>query len=376
MAYLEGRTLKELAAERPLPVEQILDIAAQAAAGLGHAHAKGFVHRDVKSANIMVAPGGRVTITDFGLAKQKGQADVAREATTVGTIAYMSPEQTEGADVDHRSDIWSLGVVLYELATRTMPFGGDYDEAIIYSILNTNPEPIAARRPGLPDEIGSIVMKAMAKDPEARYQSADEMLSDLKAQQTQAVAGVAGEGMSKKVHFRALTGWVLGTAVAVTLAFQAVGFFSRGPEAAAVESIAVFPFENIRANPEEDWLARDLAEVLTYQLSKLPTIRVIDRLQIVRALEQLQTERAEVSLEAMSLRASGDLAATMSLVGSYRTYGDSIRVTSRLVETETSVVVPLLQETYARSDVTAMQRDVVGRIVRRVSERAGERSTE
>jgi TolB-like protein len=119
-----------------------------------------------------------------------------------------------------------------------------------------------------------------------------------------------------------------------------------------------------------------LAEVLTYQLSKLPTIRVIDRLQIVRALEQLQTERAEVSLEAMSLRASGDLAATMSLVGSYRTYGDSIRVTSRLVETETSVVVPLLQETYARSDVTAMQRDVVGRIVRRVSERAGERSTE
>ena len=376
MAYLEGRTLREIAAERPLPAEKILDIAIQATAGLDHAHAKGFVHRDVKSANIMVAPGGRVTITDFGLAKQKGKADVSRESTTVGTIAYMSPEQTEGGDVDHRSDIWSLGVVLYELATGTVPFSGNYDEAIVYSILNTEPEPISARRSGLPTELEHIVMKAMAKDPDARYPSATDMLAELKALQMKLVAGVGPAGAKNKAHFGALTGWVLGAALAITLTFQAVGFFSRAPEVAAVESIAVFPFENIRANPDDDWLARDLAEVLTYRLSELPTIRVIDRLQIVRALEQLQVETAGVGIETMSLRASGSLSATLSLVGSYRTYGDSIRVTARLVETETAAVVPLLQETYPRSDVTAMQTDVVGRIVRRVQERTGERSSE
>jgi serine/threonine protein kinase len=159
MAYLEGRTLREIAAESPLPAEKILDIAIQATAGLDHAHAKGFVHRDVKSANIMVAPGGRVTITDFGLAKQKGKADVSAESTTAGTIAYMSPEQTQGNDVDHRSDIWSLGVVLYELATGTVPFGGNYEQAIVYSILNSEPEPISARRSGLPEELQHIVMK-------------------------------------------------------------------------------------------------------------------------------------------------------------------------------------------------------------------------
>jgi TolB-like protein len=288
----------------------------------------------------------------------------------------MSPEQTKGDDVDHRSDIWSLGVVLYELATGTVPFSGNYDQAIVYSILNTEPEPISARRSGLPTELEHIVMKAMAKDPDARYPSATDMLAELKALQLKLVAGVGPAGGQNKAHFGALAGWVLGAALAITLTFQAVGFFSRTPEVAAVESIAVFPFENIRANPDDDWLARDLAEILTYRLSELPRIRVIDRLQIVRALEQLQVKTAGVGIETMSLRASGRLSATLSLVGSYRTYGDSMRVTARLVETETAAVVPLLQETYPRSDVTAMQTDVVGRIVRRVEERAGERSIE
>jgi TolB-like protein len=174
---------------------------------------------------------------------------------------------------------------------------------------------------------------------------------------------------------RALAGWVLGTALVITVAFRFVDFFSREPGSAAIESIAVFPFENIRGNPEEDWLARDLAEVLTYRLSQVPTIRVVDRLQIARALERLGSDDADAAgtgIETLSLRASDDLEASLSLLGSYRTYGDSIRVTARLVETKTAAVVPLLHETYPRADVTAMQADVVGRITRLVRERTKE----
>jgi serine/threonine protein kinase len=165
MSCVEGQDLKEKIAAGPLKLNEILRIAIQTAEGLQEAHDKGIVHRDIKSANIMVNEKGQVKIMDFGLAKLIGQTGLTVEGTTMGTVSYMSPEQTAGNDVGHRSDIWSFGVVLYEIISGQLPFKGDYEQAVIYSILNEDPEPLSALCTGVPIELERIVAKALTKDP-------------------------------------------------------------------------------------------------------------------------------------------------------------------------------------------------------------------
>jgi len=149
MAYYEGETLEQKIEYGPLKLEEAIDIAIQVTEGLQEAHKKGIVHRDIKSANITVVTRGQVKIMDFGLAKLAGQAKLTEAGTTLGTAAYMSPEQTRGGEVDHRTDIWSLGVVLYEMVTGQLPFKGKYEQAVMYSILNEDPEAITALRTGV-----------------------------------------------------------------------------------------------------------------------------------------------------------------------------------------------------------------------------------
>jgi len=187
MEYVEGKSIEEIvgatgpAAAGPLPLDDAINYAIQIAAGLQAAHEKGVVHRDIKSANIMVTDKGVVKIMDFGLAKLANRSKMTVQGTTLGTAAYMSPEQAQGESVDHRSDIWSLGVVLYEMVSGQMPFKGDYEQAVIYSILHEEPEPLTALRSGLPIALDGIIAKAMAKDPNTRYQHVDELPADLKA---------------------------------------------------------------------------------------------------------------------------------------------------------------------------------------------------
>jgi serine/threonine protein kinase/tetratricopeptide (TPR) repeat protein len=181
MACYEGETLQERIARGPLPMADALDIARQVADGLSAAHEKGIVHRDLKPANIFLTSDGLVKILDFGLAKLKELTQLTRAGTTLGTAHYMSPEQASGRGTDLRSDLWSLGVVFYEMVSGRVPFLGDHEQAIIYAILNQAPDPLTGLRTGVPLELERIITKCLAKDTGERYQSAAGFLSDLKA---------------------------------------------------------------------------------------------------------------------------------------------------------------------------------------------------
>ena len=179
MDCYEGETLKKKIERGQIKTDEAIDIIVQVATGLQKAHEKGIIHRDIKPANIFITNDGVVKILDFGLAKLSGQTMMTKMGETVGTIAYMSPEQTRGELVDNRTDIWSLGVVLYEMITGNLPFKGDYDSAMIYSILNDMPKPLMGLRTEVQIELERVIFKALSKNPEERYQHIDEMLDDL-----------------------------------------------------------------------------------------------------------------------------------------------------------------------------------------------------
>ena len=188
MEFVAGLSVKEKSRARPLPLDEALDIAVQAARGLQAAHEKDVVHRDVKSANLMVTAQGQVKVMDFGLAQVGDRSQLTKTGTTLGTAAFMSPEQALAQPTDRRTDIWSLGVVLYEMLTGRLPF----EAAVAYAVVNNEPEFPTALRSGLPIELDRIVDKALAKDREERYQHIEDMLVDLRAVRMEVVPGGRG----------------------------------------------------------------------------------------------------------------------------------------------------------------------------------------
>jgi eukaryotic-like serine/threonine-protein kinase len=186
MAFIEGQSLGRLIRQGPLQIEDALETAMQVADGLAAAHRKGVVHRDVKPGNILITTAGsgrpqQAKILDFGVAQLAGEPRITKTESAIGTLAYMAPEQAVGKPVDQRVDIWALGVVLYEMVAGELPFEGRYQPAIVYAIMNEEPEPLTAVREGAPAELERIVNKALEKDPAERYQQIDEMLADLRA---------------------------------------------------------------------------------------------------------------------------------------------------------------------------------------------------
>ena len=192
MEYLEGETLKKKIERGPLKIEEAIDIATQIAHGLAKAHEHGIVHRDIKPANVMVTSDGVAKIVDFGLAKLSGRTMLTKEGSTLGTPAYMSPEQARGEPADQRTDIWSLGVLLYEMICGKRPFDAEYENAQMYSILNTDPQPVSSRRAGVPLEFDRIITKCLRKDPKERYQHADELIVDLRSIHPTATSSTGG----------------------------------------------------------------------------------------------------------------------------------------------------------------------------------------
>ncbi len=180
MEYIDGSTLREKFREAPLKVNDALDYTIQIGEALHEAHSKGIVHRDIKADNIMVNSKNQIKVMDFGLAKLKGSLKLTRSSSTVGTLAYMAPEQIQGGTVDARSDIFSFGIVIYEMLTKRTPFRGEHEAAMVYSIVNEEPEPIEKHRDDLPPDLGRILHRAIEKDPEDRYQSIADMISEVK----------------------------------------------------------------------------------------------------------------------------------------------------------------------------------------------------
>ncbi len=276
MAYYEGDTLKDKidSNKTGLDIEECLDIASQIADGLSRAHSKEIIHRDIKPANILMTEEGQVKIIDFGLAKLKGHTMLTKTGTTLGTVAYMSPEQTRGEVVDHRSDIWSLGVMIYEMLAGEQPFKGDYDQAIIYSIMNEEPEFITKIRSEVPVEIERILIKALEKNPEKRYQSVKEMLEALKDAKKDLKAGalkIRAFRLGRKQR-KALV-----RIVAVAIIVIAAGLYIWQSEVAkaAPVSIAVMPLGSYSGDSGQDWFTDSFTDALITDLGKVSRLRLI-----------------------------------------------------------------------------------------------------
>jgi len=218
MACYEGKTLREKIKEQRLKIKEVIDIAIQITEGLSKAHKAEIVHRDIKPENILIDKDGRVKILDFGLAKLRGVSNLTQETSTLGTGKYMSPEQAKGEDVDNRTDIWSLGIILYEMLTGQPPFKGDYEQAVIYSILNEDTEPLT----NVPQEIIKTTNKCLAKQSEDRYQSMDGLTEDLLKLKTE--SNNVSEKDNVKVENR-YKPFILPATLFVFLIFVIAGYF-------------------------------------------------------------------------------------------------------------------------------------------------------
>ncbi len=298
MEYVDGPTLKKrIQADNPMPLGKSLDIAIQICNGLVAAHEKGIVHRDIKSENILLTARGEVKITDFGLAKLKGAEKLTKTGSTLGTAAYMSPEQARGEDVDARSDIFSCGVVLYELFAGRLPFRGEHQAAILYSLVNEEPAPLARFNEHVSPDLQHIVSKALAKDREDRYQHADEMLADLRRERKRmeyARTGViiqpkvvsstqevqAQEASDRSGGTKRVIWGVAGAVILLVAAGIYLTVWKPGPNQSATNSaiskIAVLPFENIGPSDKE-YFADGLTDEIRTKLSGLSNLAVIAR---------------------------------------------------------------------------------------------------
>jgi serine/threonine-protein kinase len=281
MAYIEGKELTDLLESGPLSMDQTLDLATQIAEGLQAAHKKGIVHRDIKSGNVLVTAEGQAKIMDFGLAKRSGRRQLTQVGSTIGTVPYMSPEQSRGDEVDHRTDIWSFGVLLYEMLAGRLPFRSDYNEALVYSILNENPPPLESVRDDIPTDLARVVQRCLEKNREARYESIAEVLAELRHSREQ--NGTGQQALRQPVLKNTFLRWSLMGAAAVVLVVALFMIFPLGDDQSArIDSIAVLPFENLTGDPEQEYFVDGMTDALISDLAKISALRVISRTSVMQ----------------------------------------------------------------------------------------------
>jgi serine/threonine-protein kinase len=315
MQYIEGRSLRDILKDQELPIDEIIDLVIQICHGLGKAHQSGVIHRDIKPSNIVIGSDGRPRLLDFGLAAIKGDTHITRTGSTLGTVGYMSPEQVQGREVDHRSDLFSLGVVLYEMIAGRLPFKGDTEAATMNSVINETPEPLSRYKSGVSDKLQDIVSKLLEKDPSLRYQSADGLISDLKT-------------------------------------FGRDQLSDSGKEESR-PSIAVLPFTNLSADPEQEYFCDGMAEEIINALTHVEGLRVVARTSCF-AFKGRHEDIREIGRK---------LNVDNVLEGSVRKAGDRIRITGQLIKISDGY--HLWSERYDRelSDIFEVQDEISMAIV-------------
>lgn len=381
MAYYEGETLKEKIDRGPLPVGEAVDLACQIAAALAAAHDGGIVHRDVKPANVLVSKQGIARLVDFGAAKVLG-TELTKEGLVLGTVAYMSPEQTSGGTVDHRTDLWSLGVVLYEMLTGRRPFGGESDGALIHAIRHDEPERIERLRSDVSEALSEVVARCLAKAPAHRYADARALLEDLESIRAHGGAHLVG-----RRHGRIAARIAGLIAVLVILGGGAFYFGQRatdieqkaGEEFAAgsldasraEHRLAVLPFDNVSQDSATGYFAAGWTDELTGRLAKIEGLRVIARTSVAPVQDAAVAEIGrELGVEAV-------------LKGTVRKEGDRVNVSVLLHDAEGGAAMWSENYEMGLENVFDVQRVITGRVtyaldvreVRTGQRRLGEQGT-
>ena len=335
MACYEGETLREKIKRGPLKVEEAVGIAIQIAQGLEKAHQKGIIHRDIKPANIYLTEDGIVKIVDFGLAKLLGISTLTKTGTTPGTVTYMSPEQARGEKVDFRTDIWSLGVVLYEMVSGQPPFKGDYEQAVVYSILNENPEPISQKRGEIPFELEKVIGRCLAKNVDERYPSDADLLKDLDRLRhgipTPDVRSYPIARLIRRLSSKSARKAII--PIGLLLVLSALGFLfinkTRWDEWFGLKLIprekhlAILPFTNVGNLPGNQAFCDGLLEVLTSKLTQLEEFQgalwvvpstEVRRRAVSSVREAKQNFGVNLAVTGSVQRENGDVLLTLNLV--------------------------------------------------------------
>jgi serine/threonine protein kinase len=352
MQHVEGQTLKEVIAGKPLPLDRILEISIQVCDGLQAAHEKGITHRDIKPSNILIDSHGRARIVDFGLASVLGLDHLTKTGSTLGTIGYMSPEQVRGDKVDHRTDLFSFGVVLYELITGHSPFKADSEAATLHAITNDKPEMLARFRREVPTEWQTVIDKALDKNVATRYQHADDIATDFKRLSTAA--------NSPRTPRRGLwSRYVVTAAVAVVLIvagyWGATKFQTKEVQKIepARKMLAVLPFENLSPDPDQEYFSDGLTEELTSRLSLIQSLCVISR-------SSSMTFKGSNKTIPEITRALG---VQYIVEGSVRKSGNELRITAQLIDANADAHIWSRSYTGTLADVFDMQDSVSQSIV-------------
>ena len=390
MALIEGQDLSERIAAGPLRIDDALRLAIQIADGLQAAHAKQIVHRDIKPGNIMITTDRRARIMDFGLAKSSAATRVTRAGTTTGTIAYMSPEQTQGQEVDQRTDVWSFGAMLYEMVTGQRPFRGDYEQAVIHSILSEEPEPMTGLRTGVPLELERIAHKAMAKRPDERYQAMGEMLADLRTLQRRLdsgaevptttlqsgpsrLSGIGAPGQLRDAHVergrsKALAiGLIAVAAVIVVVAALVFGpqLIGRSGPRLDPATVVVAVFENRTGDASFDPVGQMVADGIAEGLARTDLVSVLPTLTLLDAIGATAGS-ASGSVDAARLRAACERTGAGTLVsGAYYLQGDSLQFRARITDVVSGELIRALPAASGpaaapMSAITAMSQKMMG----------------